>query len=174
MIIRNFTPNESNAFFNVNLHFKMPHYALRSFARKSHSYSCLPMDFLSDPLTAKRPPVHSACQRVRAVFPESSSCALCGTLPVICPDPLTRKRLQGRRRLRHLICQTYILPPPAKLAAPEGDALTFVSGRPPPTICQRVSGVLTRQQHQAQASLQQSSLRLDCSRRSSYIAATVQ
>ena len=36
------------------------------------------------------------------------------------------------------------------------------------------SGVLTRQQHQAQASLQQSSLRLDFSRRSSYIAVTVQ
>ncbi len=32
-------------------------------------------------------------------------------------------------------------PPPAKLAAPEGDALTFVSGRLTPTICQRVAAL---------------------------------
>jgi|GEM_PF-6838599 len=53
MIIRSFTPNESNAFFNVNLHFKMPHYALRRFAQKSHSFICLPIDFLSDTFDSK-------------------------------------------------------------------------------------------------------------------------
>ena len=104
---------------------------------------CLSLAILSDPLTENRPPVHSGCQRVVALFAKTAFCAFCGPLPEIGSDSLTENRPPV-----HSVCQRVaaLFPKSSSCAlcgtSPEFSSDHLTENRPPvQSACQRVAAV---------------------------------